>query len=278
MTDPTIPINPSEGIPNMSEADQIISSDPPAPLEYFDPSLIVTFFKPNPTTIPHQCFTPLNSSPQMTISGNILSNKSGYCLARTSYPTVLGNWYYELKIVEPSEHHENLPQPHWRLGWATEKADKDCPVGFDIYSYSWRDDGTLFHQARPYTWYLKKKGTTDEAKCEGYGPGDVLGFLISVTEELIPEDEVILSQKNEFATQPKEPPQIMKGSSITLFKNGVRQKGKFVDIYKGDYYPAVSMYYNATIEANLGPDFAYRPEGLEYNPVSKLNEMYIVKE
>lgn len=50
----------------------------------------------------------------------------------------------------------SLPAPHWRIGWATEQADKESPVGTDMYGFAWRDDGTLFHTARPIETVIRR--------------------------------------------------------------------------------------------------------------------------
>ena len=39
----------------------------------------------------------------------------------------------------------------------------------------------------------------------------------------------------------------LKGSRIEFFKNGVSQGLAYSDIYKGVYYPAISLYKNALV-------------------------------
>lgn len=260
-------ISPTQNPPSETTAPPPLETA--LPPETYDLTPPVVFYKPNPSILT-QCLTCLNSSPSMRISGDHVTNPSGYCMARASFPTVKGSWYYEVEIVEsPPLNDEHLPSPHWRLGYSTEKGDKECPVGYDIYSYSWRDDGTLFHQARPYTWYLKKKGVEHvDSMCQGYGPGDILGFLIHVTEDYVPEEPRI--QPVEPKTEPLE---VMRGSSITLFKNGVAQPTRFQNLYKGQYYPAVSLYYHATVKVNFGPSFVYPPSSTPFEPTCKLNQM-----
>lgn len=105
----------------------------------------------------------------------------------------------------PGPYKVTLPSPRWRLGWATEQADREAPTGTDVYGFSWRDDGTLFHQARPVSLLvaqnleMKEHGEADkiltspdlelledladpeaEPKLDSYGPGDVLGFAIEL--------------------------------------------------------------------------------------------------
>lgn len=98
-----------------------------------------------------------------------------------------------------------LPPPRWRLGWATEQADSEAPVGTDAYGFSWRDDGTLFHQARPIPKFIAQNRSGEpldegikfvtkpdlelledlptpdaEPLLESYTTGDVLGFAIEL--------------------------------------------------------------------------------------------------
>lgn len=97
-----------------------------------------------------------------------------------------------------------LPSPRWRLGWATEQADSEAPVGTDVYGFSWRDDGTLFHQARPVSLLIAQNQSAEEPSkvltkpdlellddlptpeseptIEPYTSGDVLGFAIELPQ------------------------------------------------------------------------------------------------
>lgn len=47
------------------------------------------------------------------------------------------------------------------------------------------------------------------------------------------------------------------GSKVIFFKNGESQGEAFVDIYHGAYYPAISVFKNATVSVNFGPSFKY---------------------
>lgn len=47
------------------------------------------------------------------------------------------------------------------------------------------------------------------------------------------------------------------GSKIYFFKNGESQGAAFGNIYGGAYYPAISIYKNATVSVNFGPNFKY---------------------
>lgn len=51
---------------------------------------------------------------------------------------------------------------------------------------------------------------------------------------------------------------------IEYFVNGVSCGQAFNDIYRGFYFPAVSLYHQATIRMNFGPSFIHPPsEGVK---------------
>lgn len=94
------------------------------------------------------CLARQNSAPQVRISDDLMSikNDKGYRMARASFGASEGTWYYEITIKDtPSNGHS-------RLGWSTQRGDKQAPVGYDKFSYSYRDTGDIFHQSKgkPY--------------------------------------------------------------------------------------------------------------------------------
>jgi hypothetical protein len=68
------------------------------------------------------------------------------------------------------------------------------------------------------------------------------------------------------------------GSEIHFFKNGVSMGVAFRDVYVGTYYPAVSLYYGASVAVNFGPTFAFPPpttlHGYPVHPCSELPNLY----
>jgi len=50
-----------------------------------------------------------------------------------------------------------------------------------------------------------------------------------------------------------------KGGKIIFYKNGVNQGVAFTNVYEGNYYAAISLYYGATVSANFGPTFIHPP-------------------
>ncbi|AQL03116.1 Protein TRAUCO [Zea mays] len=96
----------------------------------------------------------------------IAASTKGFRMVRATRGVVAGAWYFEVKVVHLG------PTGHTRLGWATNKADLQMPVGFDAYGFGYRDvDGAKVTKA----W-------RDKYADEGYGEGDVLGFYISLPD------------------------------------------------------------------------------------------------
>jgi len=163
-------------------------------------------------------------------------------MVRGAFGISEGTWYYEIEILE----HEG----NTRLGWSTEKGDVQAPVGYDKYSYSFRDkEGTKFHQSRgsPYG--------------SPYGPGDVIGFWLHLPPKPNREIERKLEPPPDSLNKKKEdeePPRL-DNSEIRFFKNGIDQGVAFSNVYEGTYYPAGSLYGGAVVKFNFGPKFKYPP-------------------
>jgi len=51
----------------------------------------------------------------------------------------------------------------------------------------------------------------------------------------------------------------LSGSKLMFFKNGVCQGVAFKDIYKGAYFPSLSLFKNIVLQTNFGPTFKYPP-------------------
>jgi len=202
------------------------------------------------------CLAKENSAPQVRIQDKFtVTNDKGYRMCRASFGVKEGSWYFEIHI---SPHSGNT-----RLGWSTQKGDLQAPVGYDKFSYSYRDkEGTKFHQSRGYPY-----GTP-------YGPGDTIGFYINLPPK--PKEEKENEEKKEDKEEKKEEkkdggkvqeePKVLPGSKIVFFKNGQSQGIAFQDIFEGTYYPAASLYMGGTVKFNFGPTFKY-PPSFECKPV-----------
>ena len=139
---------------------------------------------------------------------------------------------------------------HTRIGWSTRLGDLQAPVGYDKWSYGYRDiQGSRVHNSK----------REDDWGSEPYEPGDIVGFAIAA------EEKQIYFFKN--------------GEAMGHFvlSRGKREGGAaFEDIAEGTYYPAVSVYLGGTVRANFGPHFVYNPRklphGVKVKPMSDLCE------
>ncbi|OQS07544.1 hypothetical protein THRCLA_00445 [Thraustotheca clavata] len=191
----------------------------------------------------------------LTIADNglmVLGTK-GYCMARTNIGAKSGNYYYEITL-QPSE-----IEYHVRFGYGTKKADINGPVGFDEYSFAYRDlQGSIVHKSTRKDGYGDAFGNNKayEWDLHSIGPGDTVGALI-----YLPPVEAIVEEPPhlEGSTNPSPGP-IGKLGSISFFVNGKDQGVAFADIPCGeDYYPCVSIYHAGSIVANFGPEFTKPP-------------------
>jgi Set1/Ash2 histone methyltransferase complex subunit ASH2 len=161
-----------------------------------------------------------------------------------------------------------------RIGWGQEYANLQSQLGYDKFGYSWRSrKGTKFHESH------------GKHYSDGYGEGDVLGFLIEMPEQegvrYIPntfKDRPLVKFKSHLYYEDKDKVsdtlknlKVHPGSKITFFKNGVCQGVAFENIYAGAYYPSISIHKGANVSMNFGTDSFKYPEILkEFNckPVS----------
>ncbi|XP_062198026.1 protein TRAUCO-like [Phragmites australis] len=187
----------------------------------------------------------------------------GYRMVRATRGVAAGAWYFEIKVTHLGA------TGHTRLGWATNRADLQTPVGYDAYGFGYRDiDGAKVHKA----W-------RDKYADEGYGEGDVLGFYISLPDgdQYEPKQPDLIQYKGmPFHVQvPKEEQKTqdpVPGSEICYFKNGECQGTAFKDVPGGRYYPAASMYTlpnepNCVVKFNFGPDFEFFPQDFGGLPI-----------
>jgi hypothetical protein len=205
---------------------------------------------------------PENSAPQMALSegGTVCSNDRGYRTARASYPCEAGDaMYLELDVLAP-----RAPAPfagvapHVRVGWATERADLQAPVGYDWYGFGCRDsDGAVFHQARRHPAYQARP----------FAIGDTVGLLLRLP---LPADGAGPGGGAELACLPipgstasgraKHVERLVAhpGSEIEWFVNGVSQGVAFRDaVPRGAYYPAASCYMGGCVRLRFAPPFKY---------------------
>jgi len=72
------------------------------------------------------------------------------------------------------------------------------------------------------------------------------------------------------------------GSFVSFYKNGEEVGIAFRDITRGEYYPAVSLYFKAAVSVNFGPTFKFEPQisvpsGKTFRPISDLAQLHPVE-
>lgn len=199
-----------------------------------------------------------------------------------------GIWYWEATIEEMPEGSAT------RLGWGQEYANLQAPLGYDKFGYSWRSRYTF----REFVLRLEVVCLNTDLKCvnrkgtrfhesrgkhysNGYGEGDTLGFLIVLPETAetvhLPntyKDRPLVKFKSHLYYEEKDQvPEALKalkaldGSKIVFYKNGINQGEAFLDVYKGAYYPTVSIHKSATVSVNFGPNFKCPPSDATFRGV-----------
>ncbi|XP_074041163.1 set1/Ash2 histone methyltransferase complex subunit ash2 isoform X2 [Leptinotarsa decemlineata] len=217
------------------------------------------------TSIPNTVLLALHDrAPQLKISEDRLSvsGDKGYSTVRATHSVTKGTWYWEVTIEEMPEGSAT------RLGWGQDYANLQAPLGYDKFGYSWRSKkGTKFHES------------VGKHYSPGYSEGDTLGFMIVLPQNsktmLTPntyKDRPLVKFKSHLYYEDKDHVQerlksleTLQGSKIIYFKNGNSQGVAFEGIYRGSYYPTVSLHRNVTVSVNFGPNFKCPPSTEKYS-------------
>eukprot|EP01104_Vermistella_antarctica_P017073 TRINITY_DN5984_c0_g1_i2.p1 TRINITY_DN5984_c0_g1~~TRINITY_DN5984_c0_g1_i2.p1 ORF type:complete len:567 (+),score=122.21 TRINITY_DN5984_c0_g1_i2:92-1792(+) len=240
-----------------SERTSISKKPSQPPIRYYIPW---KYYVPDLSNL-EQKMCPANSAPQtILLPDNIVSNSKGYRMARSSFGAVEGTYFFEVQVAG-----DNGGQGHFRLGWSTEKGDLQAPVGYDRFSYSYRDiEGKKFHRARGANYG------------KAFGIGDTVGLLIKLTNKKFevhddPDKELEKVGLIELPMGENEKRYRLEGSEIRYYLNGEPQGVAATDIYEGVYYPAVSLYMGASVKVNFGAEaFKYPPTDIEFDACTAL--------
>ncbi len=211
---------------------------------------------------------------------HLLGHK-GYRSARCTHGVDSGTWYCEFEIKDAfnEEYTKNdvdiahRNKANVRLGWGTKLAELQAPIGYDAYGYGYRDvGGSKVHKS-----FLDEYG-------ESYGPGDVIGMLIHFVDDHGNNNNCNVKINNGVNTSPN----VLKSnqdktckhntSHIRFFKNNIDQGIAFFDISRESlYFPTVSLYYNAYVKFNPGPNFKFPPQQTVSTTHNKMNGEIIYK-
>jgi Set1/Ash2 histone methyltransferase complex subunit ASH2 len=218
-----------------------------------------------------------DTAPQLKIDQHlsVKGGMKGYRTSRASHGVNSGDYYFEVwiprrastvdevqMILPPNVRLapklkkllQNSPGDtivgHTRIGWSMRLGDLQAPVGYDKWSYGFRDiQGSRVHNSR----------RDDDWGSIPYGPGDVVGCAISMDEK-----QIFFFRNGEAM-----------GNFVVT--RGKREGGAaFENIAEGTYYPAISVYMGASARANFGPHFVYNPRklphGVKVKPLCDLCE------
>ena len=178
----------------------------------------------------------------------------GYRSVAATESVLTGDWYFEL--VWTGGEASAL-----RFGVALVGAEMCGPLGFDAFGWAWCSSGHLYHSGEK------------TACAAGFGRDSVLGCRIRLPS-LAPEDETrILTNPprrkavSYFGTYLEEslpkkstsgaPPG---GGRIDFYRDGRPTGVSFAGLPIGSmYYPTISLYRDATVHINFGPEFVSPP-------------------
>jgi len=190
--------------------------------------------------IPGVVLSSLNKAPQITLSSDMLSCKGvngGYRMVRASHGMHDGRYYWEAEIMATSSKNS-----HVRIGWSRREGELQGPVGYDAFSYGYRDiSGSKSHNS-----------IRNDSFGESFGCGDIVGCFLSLDQHDCSSNE------------------------MRFFKNGRDQGVAFSgkEIPKGFvYFPAISLYGEAEVRVNFGPSFILRHDVYGANAVSEINPL-----
>ncbi|KAI0443017.1 hypothetical protein F4803DRAFT_550587 [Xylaria telfairii] len=139
---------------------------------------------------PHMSFEDASTHMYFDQSGRHITTDKGFRMARANVAVREGTWYWECKITRgilnrdpatknASSSKDATYQPeshgHVRIGFSRREASLDAPVGFDAYSYGFRDvAGQKVHMSRPKDFFPPGEDMRE---------GDVIGLEIRLPSE-----------------------------------------------------------------------------------------------
>jgi len=202
----------------------LLSLSPPIPLLKQTHTLLHSASSTSTSQHPYVCWNSKDSAPQIVLGKDRLTAggkiDGGFRMVRGSKAVSEGCWYFECEVLgrgaafddlESSQVETNSSSSssnsnsisssnsnngHVRIGFSMRTGDLQAPVGFDKWSYAYRDvSGSRIHQSRREdTWSglvpTDDNDDDDDDKTKApekylgeYGKGDVVGLMICLKEK-----------------------------------------------------------------------------------------------
>ncbi|KAI1813708.1 hypothetical protein GGS20DRAFT_577372 [Poronia punctata] len=188
---------------------------------------------------PHISFEDASTYMYLDKSGRHITTDKGFRMARANVAVREGSWYWECKItrgiINKKDNVRNVAtkdatQPeahgHVRLGFARREASLDAPVGFDAYSYGFRDvAGQKVHLSRPKDFFPPGEDMRE---------GDVIGLEIRLPSEHL-HRKIVHGQYNPAVDLNDEEDPVIEAANIVRDRIPIRFKAH-IYFEKIDYH------------------------------------------
>lgn len=183
------------------------------------------------------CNLMTHSAPQLQVDNttNTISMPccKGYCSSKASHGVESGSWYFEVEIIKGSV----------RVGWGQALAEIQAPIGYDEYGYGISNkQSKIFHCSRGYPVEF------DLSQVKTIGCHLIISEDLQTVDENSPiktEIETKFPPLN-FLTTYNVKQNILKRGTIKFYGDGRELLG-FENIYRGKYFPTVSIFGDAAV-------------------------------
>ncbi|KAI0873117.1 hypothetical protein GGS24DRAFT_502114 [Hypoxylon argillaceum] len=190
---------------------------------------------------PHISFEDASTHMFFDQSGRHVTTDKGFRMARANVAMREGTWYWECKVTRgilknetgtksASGGKDGAYQPeshgHVRMGFARREASLDAPVGFDAYSYGFRDvTGQKVHMSRPKDFFPPGEDMRE---------GDVIGLEIRLPSEHL-HRKIVQGQYNPAVDLNEEEDTAVEAANIVRDRIPIRFKAH-IYFEKIDYH------------------------------------------
>ncbi|KAI1434424.1 hypothetical protein GGR50DRAFT_402266 [Xylaria sp. CBS 124048] len=187
---------------------------------------------------PHISFEDASTHMFLDQSGRHISTDKGFRMARANVAVREGTWYWECKITRgilkgggsarngTKDGGQPESRGHVRIGMARREASLDAPVGFDAYSYGFRDvSGQKVHMSRPKDFFPPGEDIRE---------GDVIGIEIRLPSEHL-HRKIVQGHYNPAVDLNEEEEPVMEAANIIRDRIPIRFKAH-IYFEKIDYH------------------------------------------